>query len=83
MDDGRLPSEKAKFSPHLTMLIVYRSTNKSYHCQVLLEGYKCMWKDKAMKTYIIKSLFDSDSDSNSDDEPILLFLGVFSYSLLT
>ena len=26
-----------------------------------------------MKTYIIKSLFDSDSDSNSDDEPILLF----------
>ena len=73
MDDGRLPSEKTKFTPHLTMLIVYRSTNKSYDCQVLLEGCKCMWKGKAMKTHIIKSLFDSDSDSNSDDEPILLF----------
>ena len=60
------------------MLIVYRSTNKSYHRQVLLEGCKCMLKDKAMKMYIIKSLFDSDSASNSDDEPIqLFFVGFF------
>lgn len=55
------------------MLIVYRCNNKSCYGQLLLEGSKCMVQDKAMKKYITESLFDSNSDPNSDDEPIQLF----------
>ena len=32
-----------------------------------------MVQDKAMKKYITESLFDSNSDPNSDDEPVKLF----------
>lgn len=64
------------------MLIVYRCNNKSCYGQLLSEGSKCMVQDKAMKKYITESLFDSNSDPNSDDEKFNYFLWIFSYSLL-
>ena len=69
--------KKTKYATHLTMIIIYRSNNKSYYPQVLLEGCKYMVKDKAIKRYITEFSFDSDCDPNSDDEPIKLFFGGF------